>query len=276
MIDVSVLMPAIRTQNWMRMYQSLCKSCQGHSFELVLVSPFDLPPEFEGIKNVRLLKDFGHPTRAAQIGLLACQGRLIYHCVDDALFHPGAIDLAINLYDEYCHPKDVVNMRYTEGSQFSGQEWTHSFWFAHFHPELRLPGVNVSWKIAPHFLMSTQYLYDLGGWDCQFEYINHPLHDLMFRLQADGGRIFESSTNATSCDHHGGRTVDHAAIHDAQVINDLPIFEKMYSTPDAAKNRIHLDINNWKSTPDYWARRFKGTRPTTYQEILDLNETDVK
>jgi len=43
MIDVSVLMPAIRVPNWERMYKSIEGSCQKYSFELVLVSPFDLP-----------------------------------------------------------------------------------------------------------------------------------------------------------------------------------------------------------------------------------------
>jgi len=272
MIDVSVLMPAIRVPNWKRMYDSITLSCQKYSFELVLVSPFDLPDSMKDLPNVKLIKDFGHPTRAAQIGLLHCEGRLLYHCVDDALFYTSAIDNAVEMHDKHLSGKDVVNMRYREGSNFSGQEFPPAFWWAHYHGELAaLPGINKEWKMSMHPLMRTGYLKSLGGWDCSFEYINHPLHDLMFRVQADGGRLYDSPTTATSCDHHGGRTVDHAAIHDAQTLSDKPKFDKMYALPGTARSRIKIPLNNWESTPDYWQRRFKGTRPTNYEEILALN-----
>jgi hypothetical protein len=254
------------------MYKTLQESCASHSFELVLVSPFDLPEEMKQYENIKLIKDFGNPTRCAQIGLLECSGRLVYHCVDDALFYPGSIDLAIDLYDGSCSEKDVVNMRYREGANFSGQEWTHSFWFAHYHDELRLEGIEKFWKISLHPLMSTDYLKRLGGWDCSYEYINHPLHDLMFRVQADGGRIFDSPIDATTCNHYGGRTVDHASIHDAQTYNDSPKFKELYSRKDAAKSRINIPLNNWESSPSHWSRRFKNTIPKSYEDILQLNE----
>lgn len=272
MIDVSVLMPAIRVNNWERMYQTLKDSCKTHTFELVLVSPFDLPENLKKYNNVKLIKDFGHPTRAAQIGLSNCEGRLLYHCVDDALFYPDVIDNCINVYDAFCSKKDVINMRYREGKDFSGQEFDINFWFAHYHDELRLTGIKREWMISLHPLMSTDYLKELGGWDCQFEYINHPSHDLMFRVQADGGRIINSTRDATTCNHYGGRSVDHASIHDAQTYNDLPIFREMYSKENIAYERIKIPLDNWKNTSDYWNRRFKGKRPTSYEEILELNK----
>ena len=272
MIDVSVLMPAIRVHNWERMYKSIEGSCQKYSFELILVSPFDLPESMANLPNVKLIKDFGHPTRAAQIGLLQCEGRLVYHCVDDALFYESAIDNAVAFTDESLGEKDVVNMRYREGANFSGGELPAAFWWAHYHKDLAmLPGVHREWKISGHPLMKTNYLKSLGGWDCSFEYINHALHDLMFRIQTDGGRLHDSSTSATTCDHYGNRTVDHAAIHDAQTTVDKPRFDKMYSSPGVTHQRIKIPLNNWERTPDCWQRRFKGTRPTTYDEILTLN-----
>lgn len=272
MFDVSILIPAIRTHNWSRMYDTIVSACQNHTFELVLVSPFDLPEDLKRYDNIRLIKDYGSPTRCAQIGLLECRGRLVYHCVDDALFYTGSIDTAIDFYDGYCSEKDVVNMRYREGANFSGQEWTHSFWFAHYHDELRLAGIESFWKISLHPLMSTSYLKEIGGWDCSYEYINHPLHDLMFRVQADGGKLFDSPTDATTCDHYGGRTVDHASIHDAQAYNDLPRFRSLYSAPGVASARIKIPLDNWKESPSRWERRFKNTVPQSYEEILKLNE----
>ena len=110
MYDVSILMPAIRTHNWLMLYGSLVNSCKKHSFELVLVSPFDLPDNMKQFDNVKLIKDFGHPTRAAQIGIQHCEGRLMYHCVDDAIFLPDSIDKAIEQYDQVCGRKDVIYM----------------------------------------------------------------------------------------------------------------------------------------------------------------------
>ena len=40
-------MPAIRTHQWLMMYGSLYNACRDHSWELVLVSPFDLPEEMK-------------------------------------------------------------------------------------------------------------------------------------------------------------------------------------------------------------------------------------
>jgi len=77
--DVSVLMPAIRTHQWLMMYGSLFNACKEHTWELVLVSPFDLPPEMTHFDNVKLIKDYGAPTRAAQIGALQCEGEYMYH-----------------------------------------------------------------------------------------------------------------------------------------------------------------------------------------------------
>ena len=109
--DVSVLMPAIRTHQWLMRYGSLFNACKEHTWELVLVSPFDLPPEMTHFDNVKLIKDYGAPTRAAQIGALQCEGEYMYHCVDDAIFLPDAIDNAVKFHRTICSEKDVINMR---------------------------------------------------------------------------------------------------------------------------------------------------------------------
>ncbi len=271
--DVSILMPAIRTPKWHDMYKSILQSCKKYTFELVLISPFDLPEDMKQYNNIKLIKDFGCPSRCAQLGISHCEGRLVYHCVDDALFLKNSIDAAIFLYDYKCGPKDVVNMRYREGQNFSGQTFDAKFWNAHTHAELRLKGIPNEFKISCHHLLSLEYLKELGGWDCRFEYINHALHDLMFRVQEDGGILYDSPIDATSCDHFLGRTGDHAAIHDAQEQADAPKFHEMYAHKEhAAKDRINIPLDNWQQQPDNWDRRFKGTKPKEYNELLVLNE----
>lgn len=270
--DISILMPAIRTHMWEAMYNSILSSCKRYKFELVLISPFELPEELKHFDNIKLIKDFGCPSRCAQLGIEHCEGELLYHCVDDAIFLEDAIDLSIDLYKQKCTRKDVVNMRYREGGDFSGQTWNVNFWYAHYHEELRQKGIPSNFKISLHHLMSLEYFKELGGWDCRFEYINHSLHDLMFRVQEDGGSLYESPVDATNCNHYIGRTVDHAAIHDAQTYYDAPKFFEMYGHKEhAARDRIHIDLDNWKQQPDYWERRFKGTNPTRYEELLKIN-----
>ena len=270
--DVSILMPAIRTHQWLMMYGSIFNACKNYTWELVLVSPFDLPPEMTHFNNVKLIKDYGAPTRAAQIGAIQCEGEFMYHCVDDAIFLPDAIDNAVSFHRSNCSEKDVINMRYREGAMFSGQTLPMSFWLACTHLDLRLPGILPHYKISLHHFMKMSYFRDLGGWDCQFEYINHPLHDLMFRVQADGGKLFDSQTDATTCNHYIDRTKDHGPIYDAQTFADKPLFDEIYSYPLAAEGRIRLELDNWQDSPEVWERRFKekedGTLPTLYDEIL--------
>jgi len=269
--DVSVLMPAIRTHQWLMMYGSLFNACKEHSWELVLVSPFDLPPEMTHFDNVKLIKDYGAPTRAAQIGALQCEGEYMYHCVDDAIFLPDAIDNAVRFLRENGNRKDVVNMRYREGAMYAGQTLPTGFWTAHFHDELRLAGIPREYKISLHHFMRMDYFKELGGWDCQYEYINHPLHDLMFRVQADGGRLYDSPTDATTCNHYVNKSVDHAPIFDAQTYGDKPKFDAVYREPgNPAASRIHIDLDNWQQTPPIWKRRFEfkdGKLPQSYKEL---------
>ena len=270
--DISIMMPAIRTNQWLMMYGSLLNACKKYTWELVLISPFDLPDNMKHLENIKLIKDYGCPSRCAQMGTLSCEGRMLYHCVDDAIFLPDAIDVAMDFYNEHCDYKDVVNMRYREGANYSGQTLPMGFWMAWFHQELRLTGIPQHYKISCHHLMSFEYFRELGGWDCRFEYINHGLHDLMFRVQADGGRLYDSPTDATTVNHFVDKTGDHAPIYDAQTFADKPKFDEIYSSNyNAAEQRIHIDLNNWEQCPEVWDRRFKekdGQLPTTYEEIL--------
>jgi hypothetical protein len=268
MIDVSFFLPGIRTHMWEDFYKSAKLACQEHSFEIVVVSPFDPPEILQNNEQFRVIKDMGHPTRCAQIAALNSRGRLIYHCVDDGIFVPESVDYAIAIYDKSCTSKDMINMRYREGPNYSGGSLPLAFWDAKSSQELCAPGIDSTWRTAPHFLVDRKHFLSMGGFDCQFEYLNHPLHDLAFRVQANGGRIYHSPTDVINCTHYPELTVDHAPVHNAQINHDLPIFRKIYQNPRAAYERMILDISNWKNAPTVWKRRFGDDKITSYVDLI--------
>ncbi len=73
-MKLSIFLAGIRTSNWVNLYQSIPNTTALTDYELVIVSPYDLPPELQGVDNVRLIKDSGCPTRCYQLGLLHSKG----------------------------------------------------------------------------------------------------------------------------------------------------------------------------------------------------------
>ena len=107
-----------------------------------------------------------------------------------------------------------------------------------------------------------------GGIDCQFEYSNHGIHDLMFRLQDAGGKVHHSLPEGLNCNHFMGRSGDHAPIHDAQTQHDSPLFKSIYTDPAAAKNRRMLRLDNWENEDEIWGRRDYNEGASTYEDFL--------
>jgi len=233
-----------------------------------LISPFDLPEPLGD--NVRVVKDYGCPTRAAQLGLSHCKGRLIYHCVDDGIFLEGAIDRAIKVYNKECNVEDALMMPYREGKNYSGKDMPSNYWTSGTHADLRMPGIAPNWKTSAHFMMDLDHLLNfLGGFDCNFEYLVHPIHDLMFRIQANGDAVIQPPFSVQNCSHLPGIMGDHGPIHYAQIEHDAPIFYNIYKYRKAADNRIQLDKHAWKNCPEIWERRFNNKKPKEYKELYD-------
>ena len=76
-IDLTVLVPAIRKERWVDMYNSI-KSSTKRNFELIIVGPYSLPEELQRMVNVKYIKDYGNPVRASQIGSLIAEGKYIF------------------------------------------------------------------------------------------------------------------------------------------------------------------------------------------------------
>ena len=116
--------------------------------------------------------------------------------------------------------------------------------------------------------MKKETYTSVGGIDCQFEYVNHSIHDLMFRLQCRVSRVFLSTLECLICTHYPETTVDHAPIHYAQLGHDEPLFDEIYSKRCNPTDRISINYHNWEGEDTIWGRRFKEPLPTTYEEMM--------
>tara|TARA_R100000808_G_C2143915_1_gene151695 strand:- start:1097 stop:1918 length:822 start_codon:yes stop_codon:yes gene_type:complete len=262
--DLTIFIPGFRTPQWSGVYESAKAACKRYNWEMVFVGPFDLPEELKDKENVLLVRDYGTVTRCAQRGLLETRSDLFFLTVDDCTFAEDSIDLAMDLYKKECGYKDVIAMIYGEG----GNLMETKYWEVKTHGDFRLPGVDQSWKIANQCLMNKNYFIELGGLDCtNFEYIDKPIHDFMFRLQKDGGKIYFSPKHVCIASWYPGEEGDHAPIHNAQIHHDTPYFNMLYSMYNLYYDRIKLDYDNWKLSPRVWKRRFSRGVPKSYEEL---------
>lgn len=267
--DVSIIMPAIRTPLWDHMYDTIEKSCNGYTFELVMCGPFSLTEKLKTKTNVKMIIDNGSPSRCAQRAAIESTGKLLAHCVDDAHFIENSLNKAILLYNAVCTKKDVINLKYTEGENFNGNSMPSQYWYAHYHPPLRYQAIPHNYKQCCHHLINREYFLEMGGYDCKFEYQNFNLHDLIFRIQHDGGVVYDSPTDVTNCNFYPEKTGDHAPIVEAYINNDEPYFKKLYSDPDILEKRKKIDLHNWQKAPSVWRRRFSNKIPKNYEQILN-------
>src|SRR3990167_10393495 len=119
--EISIVMPAIRRERWNNVYNSIAASTK-RSWELIIVSPFPLTNELNGIGNVKYIKDFGSPTRCSNIGALVAEGKLITWTSDDGLFLENMLDIYIDsLYNMLENEKNVITGKYLEGVNYSSK-----------------------------------------------------------------------------------------------------------------------------------------------------------
>jgi len=253
MYDVSIILPSIRPENLKGFYESAELACQKYTFQIVIPSPYPLPETLSEKTNITYIKTYACPTVASQLAIQLCNSKFLYNTVDDGILFPSVIDEAIEYHDTNLTEKDVYNMRYLEGSD---NPFPPTFWKARHHEDMRLAGIHPDWKMCMHYFMHLNYFYFLGGYDCRFETLNHAIHDLMFRIQADNGKIHESPKETIKCGHMPGTSGDHAPVHHGQLDYDKPQFDEMYADPNTPYKRIKIDYHNWRARSGTWERRW--------------------
>jgi len=233
----------------MPLYQSLphTTNLPKTEHELVIVSPYDLPPEMEGLENVTLIKDRGCPSRCYQLGALHSKGEYIVCSVDDGTFCPNrAIDKAFKILPK--HHKGVVTFKYSEHA--GGRNAVDMAWNMGAHKTMKkLPYIPNHYLLLPTFLMRRDYFMEVGGWDCKFEQPGVGCIDLAVRFQNDGAEIamgHKYMDLENDCGSH------HSPIERAHWEHDMPLLIKIYST---VPNRSRIPFDNWKNASEVWPRR---------------------
>lgn len=253
---LSVILPSIRPFLLENVYNSIIDGTNSMLFELIVISPYALPESFSKVHNVKLIRDFGQPSRCAQLGLTVSEGDRVTLLSDDCTVRPNAyveIEDQFNKIDAHIDEK-FVGLKYSEGVNMQDP----NYWKAKHHPPLQLDGLRDDMPVSSMIYMSRQGLTDMGGWDCSiFECINWGGHDLTARM-LNAGYKFEL-TPQSFCHTTWGPGID-------GLYNDhRPLWEsdqkgvenmtKLWSKPNPT--RIECPLDNWRSATYIWGRRFK-------------------
>jgi len=256
-MKLSIFLGGIRPQNWLKLYNSIpnTTTLSKEKHELVIVSPYDLPPELQNVSNVKLVKDWGNPTRCQQLGLINSRGEYVVWAADDGVFSPTmAIDKAfISIPD---HHKGVVSLKYLERGSKGMKD--ANWWKMGYHQMLRRVHIPNDYLLVMNALVRRDYLMEIGGWDCCFEHVGLSCPDLSVRLQNDGAEVVLGE-KFMDLSRFKGTSGDHAPVYYAHK-NDKHIFGKIYDS-ESGLGRSRIDFNNWKQAEEVWSRRFpKGIK----------------
>ncbi len=254
---LSVLVPGIRTQNWYKLYDSLNASLKNHTWEMVFIGPYELPKELKGYDNITYIQDWGTPMRCQQRGLCIAKGEYITWAADDGVFQTDALDIGFKKL-EGKPVKALVMGKYLEGLNVNGsynQMKSTGYYILNNHMASDSKFFDREFFMLNVGIVPTALLIDVGGWDCQFEVCPMAYNDLAIRLQRYGVEFIIQDEIMFRCSHLPGRSGDHGPIHDAQITKDQPRFKKIYDKRESTE-RIVIDLNTWKNSPERWERRF--------------------
>lgn len=253
---LSILCPSIRSDKLINLYKSIPESFSD-TWELIVISPYVLPTEVKA-DNVRLIQDMGTPIRCQQIGLINATGDYITWAADDGYFLAGALDIAFEKLKNQDY-KTLIMGKYVEGEYIGDFDNSYmlgdTYYYLKKHRNSEMKFIPDDALMLNVGVVSRQLLNEIGGWDCQFEVCPMAYNDCAIRLKRYGAKFIIQNELMFKCSHLPGRQGDHAPIHTGQVYHDQPLFNYIYSSPDAV-NRIKIDIDNWKESPTKWLRRW--------------------
>ena len=248
---LSVMMPAIRPNNWLNLYNSIEESLGSTNFEIIFVTPYNLPIVLEGKKNIKLVRDWGSPTRAFGIALEMVEGEYVTWAADDGTYHPGQLAKIIELHRSFKDDKLVIAMEQTE----AGRHYAASNCHINQHEGIKC-NIPDSYVFFPTGLMKTSLYKALGGLDCRYETHAMAHVDFAIRAQKYGVSVHFHREIVLTLTHMMGSSGDHGPIYRAQTFRDEPLLRQLYRDP-SYEPVISIDIHNWRKEPLLWTERFK-------------------
>ena len=110
---ISLFGPAIRPQNWLRLYDNISDSSV--PFEIVFVGPNE--PDYTLPDNFRYIKSNVKPVQCAEAAARSTKGEFIMNTVDDLEFvTKDALGKLYNEYTAYSEDKLILSSRFmTDG-----------------------------------------------------------------------------------------------------------------------------------------------------------------
>lgn len=255
MYQLSVICPSIRTHRLLELYESISKSFSG-TWELIVVSPYALPPELEAKDNVQWIESWRSPLACQQMGLIASKGELISWCADDGICLPNSYDIAFKSIENEPYTT-IVTGKYQEGERVNDNMEVDWYYKLSNHDSMKLPGVPKDALMLNCGIVHRSLLFELGGWDSSlFQACPLGYSDFAIRAYKFGCKFILQPEVMFSCTHEPGMTGSHGPIHLSQTYHDQPLFSGIYSTPSAYLLRHSIPIDNWKKSAEKWNERF--------------------
>jgi len=266
--DLSVLMPAIRVEKWIDMYNSISKSFHG-KWELIIITSKELPKELKNRTNVKRINSRRSPMGKQQEGLCQAKGKWITVVSDDSSWIPGTLDA---IFKEMGDPgyKHITVMKYLEGKEFEFPNWyleemeedmrfktnydfmkADKYYFTGTHDSSKMPGISPNSPILSVAITSRKLLEEIGGWDCRFQSQAMGNIDLAARIMNYGCTFTIEDIVVSKCGYMKQDTGDHGPIHFAQIEDDQPLLDKIY---EYETERTIINLDNWKESPEIWER----------------------
>lgn len=270
-VDLTVICPAIRSEKWLKMYESIEKSFSG-SWELILVTEKECPKELLDKSNIKIIYSERSPLHKQQQALEHVEGHYVTVMSDDQLWYPNKLDEAFKLLnDNYKH---MIIMKYTEGPEFqmgsipfqdlkshSNYDWMGNdrYYIIQNHDTCKVKGMlGYETPVISTALISTKLLLEMGGWDCSYDVQGISNCDMAQRMIHHGCTFTIFGGHREFCSYHGymeSGSGDHGPLHGAIVEDDEPLLQITYA--NERPDRIHIDLDNWKRTPLTWKRKPK-------------------
>jgi hypothetical protein len=241
-MDLSIIIPTIRVDDWQKIINNIELSCKKYSFEIIFVGPY-YNDCIEKYKNIKYVRDFGSPNRCQQIGLILSEGKFVTWLVDDYDEGPDNID---NFLDMICdtHENTIVVGNYDEAGTIAVEN------FSILHCYGGGANVDPSWVIFNVAFLHRSFLEKMGGFNCLFHVTCIGHTDLAVRCQHYGAEVINGNMKIGGLVHMPGISGDHAPIHNNQLYRDQPIFTANTNEPIVAQ----IDIFNWKKSARIWDR----------------------